>query len=120
MVKKEGVSNGVKLEQKDKQIADLIEKETERQETSLEMIPSENHTSSAVREALGSLLTDKYAEGYPGKRYYAGLEYYDQIEDIRSRTGLIEETATRSLERSQDFGNRYIEEINSVDAELIP
>ncbi len=72
----------MKLEQKDKQIADLIEKEIKRQETSLEMIPSENHTSSAVREALGSLLTDKYAEGYPGKRYYAGLEYYDQIEDI--------------------------------------
>jgi len=72
----------MKLEQKDKQIADLIEKETERQKTSLEMIPSENHTSSAVREALGSLLTDKYAEGYPGKRYYAGLEFYDKIEDI--------------------------------------
>jgi glycine hydroxymethyltransferase len=70
------------LKQKDPQIAELIEKEIERQKTSLEMIPSENHSSPAVREALGSLLTDKYAEGYPGKRYYAGLEYYDQIEDI--------------------------------------
>ncbi len=70
------------IEKEDKQIADLIEKETERQKTSLEMIPSENHTSPAVREALGSLLTDKYAEGYPGKRYYAGLEFYDQIENI--------------------------------------
>jgi len=67
---------------KDKEIKNLIDKETERQETSLEMIPSENHTSPDVREALGSLLTDKYAEGYPGKRYYAGLEYYDQIEDL--------------------------------------
>jgi len=66
----------------DKQIADLIKKEKIRQETSLEMIPSENHSSPAVREALGSLLTDKYAEGYPHKRYYAGLEFYDQIEDI--------------------------------------
>jgi len=66
----------------DQEIKELIEKEIERQETSLEMIPSENHTSSQVREALGSLLTDKYAEGYPGKRYYAGLEYYDQIENI--------------------------------------
>lgn len=67
---------------KDKEIKNLIKKEIERQKTSLEMIPSENHTSPDVREALGSLLTDKYAEGYPGKRYYAGLEYYDQIEDI--------------------------------------
>ncbi len=66
----------------DNEIKNLIDKEIERQKTSLEMIPSENHSSSAVREALGSLLTDKYAEGYPGKRYYAGLEYYDQIEDI--------------------------------------
>ena len=66
----------------DQEIKELIEKEIERQKTSLEMIPSENHTSSDVREALGSLLTDKYAEGYPGKRYYAGLEYYDQIENI--------------------------------------
>jgi len=66
----------------DKEIFDLLDKEINRQETTLEMIPSENHTSSAVRKVLGSLLTDKYAEGYPGKRYYAGLEYYDQIEDI--------------------------------------
>jgi len=72
----------MKLKKIDEQIAELIDKEIERQKTSLEMIPSENHTSPAVREALGSLLTDKYAEGYPGKRYYAGLEYYDQIEDI--------------------------------------
>jgi glycine hydroxymethyltransferase len=66
----------------DPKIAELIEKEKERQATTLEMIPSENHTSSAVRTALGSILTDKYAEGYPGKRYYAGLEFYDKIETI--------------------------------------
>jgi glycine hydroxymethyltransferase len=72
----------MKLKKQDPQIAKLMELETERQKTSLEMIPSENHTSPAVREALGSLLTDKYAEGYPHKRYYAGLEYYDEIEDI--------------------------------------
>jgi glycine hydroxymethyltransferase len=70
------------IEKEDKQIANLIEKETERQKTTLEMIPSENHTTPAVREALGSYLTDKYAEGYPGKRYYAGLEFYDQIENL--------------------------------------
>src|SRR5512145_2335941 len=72
----------VKLKKQDEKIAKLVDLETERQKTSLEMIPSENHTTPAVREALGSLLTDKYAEGYPGKRYYAGLEFYDIIENI--------------------------------------
>ncbi|MBU2539645.1 serine hydroxymethyltransferase [Patescibacteria group bacterium] len=70
------------LKKQDHQIAKLIDLEAERQKTSLEMIPSENHSSLAVREALGSLLTDKYAEGYPGKRYYAGLKYYDILEDL--------------------------------------
>jgi len=72
----------MKLKKTDSQIAKLIEKEIERQKTSLEMIPSENHTSPAVREALGSVLTDKYAEGYPRKRYYAGLKFYDKIETL--------------------------------------
>ncbi len=72
----------MKLKKQDPQIAKLIDLETERQKTSLEMIPSENHCSPAVREALGSILTDKYAEGYPGKRYYAGLKYYDQLETL--------------------------------------
>ena len=72
----------MKLKKVDSQISKLIEKEIDRQKTSLEMIPSENHTSLAVREALGSVLTDKYAEGYPGKRYYAGLEFYDKIETL--------------------------------------
>ena len=72
----------MKLKKQDPQIAKLIELELERQKTSLEMIPSENHSSPAVREALGSILTDKYAEGYPGKRYYAGLKYYDVLENL--------------------------------------
>ncbi len=72
----------MKLKKTDPQIYNLYKKEEERQKTSLEMIPSENHSSPAVREALGSILTDKYAEGYPGKRYYAGLEFYDKIETI--------------------------------------
>ncbi len=72
----------MKLKKTDPQIYNLYKKEEERHKTSLEMIPSENHSSPAVREALGSILTDKYAEGYPGKRYYAGLEFYDKIETI--------------------------------------
>lgn len=64
----------------DKQIADLIAKETARQAEGLEMIPSENHTSGDVLKALGSRLTDKYSEGYPGKRYYGGCEFVDQVE----------------------------------------
>jgi len=72
----------MKLKKADPQVDRLIELETERQKTSLEMIPSENHTTPAVREALGSILTDKYAEGYPGKRYYAGLVYYDKLENL--------------------------------------
>lgn len=60
----------------------LIEKEQQRQETTLELIASENHVSPAVMEAVGSCLTNKYAEGYPGRRYYGGCEYHDGIEDL--------------------------------------
>jgi len=67
---------------KDEAIKELIEKETERQEETLMMIPSENHTSLAVREVVGSLLQDKYCEGYPHKRYYQGQENYDKLEEI--------------------------------------
>lgn len=66
----------------DDAIFDLIQKETQRQTEGLEMIPSENHTSGAVLRALGSRLTDKYSEGYPGKRYYGGCEFVDQVENI--------------------------------------
>ena len=70
------------LEQQDPEIFQLIEKEHERQNSTLELIASENHVSVAVREALGSALTDKYAEGYPGKRWYFGCDYVDDIERI--------------------------------------
>lgn len=70
------------LKQIDPQIAELIEKENQRQASTLELIASENHVSSAVMEAAGSALTNKYAEGYPGARYYGGCAYYDQIENL--------------------------------------
>lgn len=66
----------------DKQIEDLIEAERKRQAEGLEMIPSENHSSVAVRVASGSILTDKYSEGYPGMRYYGGCEVVDKVENL--------------------------------------
>jgi len=67
---------------KDKQIFDAIAGEEKRQAEGLELIPSENYVSAQVREALGSVLTNKYSEGYPGKRYYGGQKYTDEIETI--------------------------------------
>lgn len=66
----------------DLQIFDLIKKEKERQSSGLELIASENYVSDQVLEAMGSICTNKYAEGYPGKRYYGGCEVVDQIEQI--------------------------------------
>ena len=66
----------------DKDIAALIKAETKRQSEGLEMIPSENHTSADVLKALGSRLTDKYSEGYPGMRYYGGCENVDAVENL--------------------------------------
>lgn len=68
--------------QRDTQIFDLIAKEKERQLNGLELIASENFVSDAVLEAAGSVLTNKYAEGYPGKRYYGGCEVVDQVEQL--------------------------------------
>lgn len=66
----------------DKKIEELIKAEILRQSEGLEMIPSENHTSGEVLKALGSRLTDKYSEGYPGKRYYGGCEIVDEVENL--------------------------------------
>ncbi len=70
------------LAQVDPEIAELVHRETERQEEGLELIASENFVSPAVMEAVGSPLTNKYAEGYPGKRYYGGCEVVDQVETL--------------------------------------
>ena len=82
--------------QRDQQIFDLIQKEHSRQLRGIELIASENFTSPAVMEAAGSILTNKYAEGYPGKRYYGGCEVVDEIENI-------------AIERAKElFGAAYV------------
>ncbi len=74
------------LEQSDRELFDVMNQELVRQQDHLEMIASENYTSQAVLQTMGSVLTNKYAEGYPGKRYYGGCEIVDQDEDMaRSR-----------------------------------
>ncbi len=70
------------LKETDPEIYDAILKETDRQSTKLELIASENFVSEAVLEAMGGVMTNKYAEGYPGKRYYGGCEYVDIAEDL--------------------------------------
>ena len=70
------------LEQADNEVFSIIEKELKRQTNHLEMIASENFTSQAVMQAMGSVFTNKYAEGYPYKRYYGGCEYADQVEQL--------------------------------------
>jgi len=70
------------LAEADPQVFDLIRKETDRQNSRLELIASENFTSEAILEAAGSTFTNKYAEGYPGRRYYGGCEFADELENL--------------------------------------
>src|SRR3989337_1615988 len=70
------------LEHSDPEVADLIQREEDRQRFGLELIASENYTSAAVLESMGSVLTNKYAEGYPGKRYYGGCQVVDEAENL--------------------------------------
>ena len=66
----------------DPQVADIVRAEAERQETTIELIASENHASPAVTIAAGTCMTNKYAEGYPGRRYYGGCEHHDTVEQL--------------------------------------
>ena len=70
------------LEKTDPEVLRVIQQETQRQRSKLELIASENFVSRAVLEAMGSPLTNKYAEGYPGRRYYGGCEHVDVVEDL--------------------------------------
>jgi len=67
---------------KDTTIFDLINKEVHRQKEGIELIASENYVSTQVMQAMGSVLTNKYAEGYPGKRYYGGCQVVDKVEQL--------------------------------------
>ena len=70
------------LDESDPEIAELLRREGRRQGLSIELIASENFVSEAVLEAVGSVLTNKYAEGYPGRRYYGGCEHVDVVETL--------------------------------------
>ena len=73
---------------RDPEIARAIMQEARRQVSKLELIASENFVSQAVREAQGSVMTNKYAEGYPGKRYYGGCEFVDVAEDLARKRAM--------------------------------
>ena len=82
----EGRARGVRrLAEADPEIARLVQAEDRRQTTGLQLIASENIASAAVREAVGSVLTNKYAEGTPGRRYYSGCEVADEVETLAQR-----------------------------------
>ena len=69
-----------------KEVSDILSKEQDRQDNNVELIASENFASKAVMDLCGSVFTNKYAEGYPGKRYYNGCEHMDEIESLAIKT----------------------------------
>lgn len=75
-------NKSLRLSEFDSELSNSMLEETSRQETHIELIASENYTSPLVMEAQGSALTNKYAEGYPGKRYYGGCEFVDKVEQL--------------------------------------
>ena len=87
------------VKDKDKKIYDIIQSELNRQNGYLELIASENFTSKAVLETAGSVLTNKYAEGYPGKRYYGGCIHVDEAENLAI------DRAKRLLRRNMQTSN---------------
>ena len=99
----------------DPELAKAMELETGRQNDHIELIASENFVSKAVMAAMGSTCTNKYAEGYPGKRYYGGCQYVDMVEDLaRDRAkelfALNEETAKKRFEKLTRLEKMFGEE----------
>lgn len=89
------------LHELDPDVAAAVDAELHRQQSTLEMIASENFAPVAVMEAQGSVLTNKYAEGYPGRRYYGGCEHVDVIENIAiDRVKALFEPSTRTCSRT--------------------
>ncbi len=80
--------NYTNVQAEDPEIYQIIKKEEQRQKEGLELIPSENYASAAVLEAMGSILNDKYAEGYPKKRYYGGNQFIDEVESLCQKRAL--------------------------------
>src|SRR6202000_3445928 len=106
----------------DPEIAAAIDHETRRQHEGLEMIASENFVSEAVLEAVGSVFTNKYAEGYPGKRYYGGCEFADVVENLaRDRAKQLfgaEHANVQPHSGSQANAGAYMAVINHGDTIL--
>jgi len=100
------------ISSQDPKIAKLIKAEEKRQKDSIELIPSENYSSPAVREALGSVLNNKYSEGYPGARYYAGQINVDQIEEIAKSRAL------KMFKLSEDFWHANVQPYSGSPANL--
>src|SRR4030067_845303 len=91
-------------EDADPAVHELVQREVARQEDGLELIASENFTSRAVLEAVGTALTNKYAEGFPGRRYYGGCEVVDDVERLAVRRAL---GVVRGTARSASTWTRY-------------
>ena len=89
-----------KIKNQDAEVYASMMKELDRQRDHIELIASENFVSEAVMEAMGSHLTNKYAEGYPGARYYGGCQYVDEVEE------LARERAKKIFERSMQMYSR--------------
>ena len=97
------------LEVVDKEIFDAIQKEHKRQNEKIELIASENFASKAVMEAMGSVFTNKYAEGYPGKRYYGGCQNVDVAENLaRDRAKEIFGAEHDQIAENRNFGQKQI------------
>ena len=80
------------LQKNDGELYEILKREISREESTLELIASENFTSKSVMECLGSVLTNKYSEGQSGNRYYGGCEHIDEVENLckeRAKTGMI-------------------------------
>ena len=88
------------LAESDPELAGIVGRELKRQQEEIELIASENHVSRAVLEAAGTVLTNKYAEGYPGHRYYGGCQYLDQVEILaieRAKTAVQVQVRQRAV-----------------------